>query len=122
MTPTELTELDRMLAEFMGFRLRTEIGKDYGGDFPPDAAEYYNDGTHDVCMACDWHPTTDIAQLMMCVEKTGEDWLVWKNDGKYAFAFANQIINDAPFMDTLNDAIALQFRAWLAAQPTAPRE
>lgn len=115
MTPTELTELDRMLAEFMGFSVRTEVEDDRFGDFPPDAAEYYNNGQRDVCMTCDWHPTTDIAQAFMVAEKADTYFELKKLVGGLWEATVG---NRGDIGDTPALAICLAAKSWLESMET----
>lgn len=63
MTPTELTELDRLMAtRVMGYQLCP---------VHPNCNVYWEDAVREIGMIKDWHPTTDIAQAFMVAQKAG---------------------------------------------------
>jgi len=144
MTPTELTELDRLLA--------TGVMKWSAQDCSvchTDDHVQWHDAEGDFISFCNaWHPTTDIAQAMMVAQRISDKgWIVLTLTYEHhervpqgcviikgcAAPFPlPEIVKHPVYFDeaifqqseTLPLAICLAARAWLeaAAQPTAPRE
>lgn len=139
MNPTELTELDRLLAfKVIGvFRCTCK----------PNCPDLWLESPAQ-CLMQRWHPTTDVAQAMMVAQRISDKgWIVLTLTYEHhervpqgcviikgcAAPFPLPEIvkhpvyfDDAIFQqsETLPLAICLAARAWLeaAAQPTAPRE
>ena len=65
----ENVELDKFLAEeVMGWHLLTSDEIDFG-----EYAFYHDKNNYLIMMVCDWHPTTDIAQAMMCAKEADKE-------------------------------------------------
>ena len=115
MNQTELTELDRLLAEkVMGWRLTED-------HWWLDRQNY-----HALFNISAWHPTTDIAQAMMVAEKIGEykDCVLSYHNSTRAYVYDLYPIDfyNVEFSSgeckTPTLAICLAARAWLSANET----
>lgn len=110
MTTTDLTELDRMLAtHVMGWTEESRISKHWPVCF-------YDSECLLVMRQKDWHPTTDIAQAFMVLEKTGEDYIIRKIGDEYYVAIGQQAISDATPDKKVETAGSLAARAWLESR------
>lgn len=123
MTPTDLTELDRMLAEFMGVCMGT-LGRwdsELCGMLCAGCSEVVQGGTEGgPHHSADWHPTSDIEQAMQVAEKIGGLELVQLHNGDWMAKFGSAAINY--WSKTAPHAVASAAKSWLSAQPTATRE
>lgn len=110
MTPTELTELDRMLALcVMGWEFLPYVVRDDGGYWVGTGFDTQS-----------WHPTSDIAQAMMVAEKITR--LELFHSKKYNSWHAKFPCVAFEVSSSASLAIALAAQAWLAAQPTGGKQ
>ena len=99
---TDLAELDRMLAEFMG-TYKCSCGS-------PNCQNVWLQHPAN-CLLTNWHPTTGIAQAFMVAEKVGELRVEQRPVGYWWVRFAGTM--EYQEADTPTLAICLAAKAWL---------